>query len=106
MVSYGVADMTGPRKSTLRALGTLASFGWPHPLSLLTSSRGIIGINMLRIADERRDIIQRCLNAVVPLAAAGKLRPEVGKVFAAAQLAEAHDFLGSRQSVGKTVIQW
>jgi NADPH2:quinone reductase len=106
IVCYGVAELASPRRNPLRALQVLASFGVFHPISLLTSSRGIIGINMLRIADEKPEIIGRCLRAVVELAAEGQLSPRLGAVYPAEKVAEAHEFLGSRRSTGKVALRW
>jgi NADPH2:quinone reductase len=61
---------------------------------------------MLRIADSRPDILQRCLQRVVELAQKNEIRPHVGGRFSSAQLAEAHAFLESGKSTGKILVSW
>ena len=36
----------------------------------------------------------------------GIIQPKLAKLFKADQIAEAHDFLESRQSIGKIVLEW
>ena len=69
-------------------------------------SNGIIGVNMLRIADHKPEVLKRCLENVARLAAAGELKPLVGGVFSAHELHKAHTFLESRSSMGKVVVTW
>jgi NADPH2:quinone reductase len=82
------------------------SFGLPHPVLLLMRSRAFIGVNMLRIADDRPLVLQRCLQAVADLVRRGELRAIVGGRFTAAQLGAAHALLESRRSTGKIVVTW
>jgi NADPH2:quinone reductase len=106
LVSYGVAEMVGSQHTFPRSVRTLLAFGFPHPLILLLQSKSLLGINMLRIADDRPDIIQRCLTSVVPRGIKGELRPFVGKVFPAAEFCAAHEWLRKRQSIGKVAVRW
>jgi len=69
------------------------------------SSRALIGVNMLRIADQQPDVLQHCLDEVVRLTLAGELDPQAGAVFPADELGKAHAFLESRKSVGKIVVK-
>jgi len=61
---------------------------------------------MLRIADDRPLVLQRCLKAVVEMARSGELRAIVGGRFTADQLGAAHALLESRRSTGKIVVTW
>lgn len=106
IVGYGVAERSGTKNKTWANLKLAYHFGFLHPISLLMPSQGMIGVNMLRIADHQPQIIQRCLNKVVEMAVEGKLHPHVGGVFKATQIAEAHRFLEDRKSVGKIVVEW
>ena len=72
----------------------------------MTASRAMIGVNMLRIADNKPAVIQRCLEAVVQLNIEGVFTPMLGKVFEVAEIGAAHDFLEKRKSIGKVVVQW
>jgi len=66
----------------------------------------MIGVNMLRIADHNPTALQRCLEEVVQLSVEGKIAPEVGGVFKADEVYNAHQLLEGRSSVGKIVVEW
>ncbi len=102
-VSYGVANMAGETKNIFRVVKTVIGFGLYSPIQFLGSSKAFIGINMLRIADSRPQVIKRCLDAVVQLAKNGQINPHIGAVFPASELANAHEFLGNRSSIGKVI---
>jgi NADPH:quinone reductase-like Zn-dependent oxidoreductase len=106
MVGFGAADHTPGALQPLRSLRFALSFGLPHPVLLLMRSRAFIGVNMLRIADDRPLVLQRCLQAMVELARNGDIRAIIGGRFPASRLAEAHALLESRNSTGKIVVTW
>src|SRR5215831_671952 len=106
IVQFGVADLAGRGWALPRALRAFLSFGLIHPLSLLLGSKGIIGVNLLRVADERPEIVRRDMEAMVALATNGTLTPVVDREFPAERVAEAHEYVESRQSVGKVVLRW
>ena len=64
------------------------------------------GVNMLRIADEKPELMNFCMNQVVDLYKKGICKPHVGGVFKADEIGKAHDFLESRKSMGKIVVEW
>ena len=106
LVSYGVATLSGSGWALPRAVGMLLGFGWVHPLSLLVRSKGLIGLNLLALSDEKPGLVGRALQATVELAARGTLAPVVDRKFAADAVGEAHAHVESRRSVGKVVLMW
>ena len=107
MVCYGVADMTtGGRKSILKMLKVATGFGIHSPIGFLQNSKGMIGVNMLQIADHKPTTLKRCMTNVVDYYNKGILKPKVGGSYKIDQLAEAHDLLESRQTIGKIVVSW
>lgn len=104
IVCYGAASRSGGGfGSTLKlAMG----FGLMSPIPLLMKSRSVIGLNMLRIADDRPNTLKRCLEGVVSQVQAGILKPTVGGRFTYKQINEAHEFLEGRKSIGKVVVYW
>jgi NADPH:quinone reductase-like Zn-dependent oxidoreductase len=106
IVCLGAASREAGSLQMLRDLKFAVSFGFVHPIPLLMRSKALIGVNMLRIADQRPETLRRCLQAVARLTADGTLRPTVGGRYAAGQLAAAHEFLSSRRSTGKIVVTW
>jgi NADPH2:quinone reductase len=106
IVCFGVADIAGGGWALPRAIRAFLAFGWVHPLDLLLHSKGILGLNLLRIADERPEVLRRAMEAMVRLAADGTVKPVVDRAFPAGEVAAAHEYVESRQSMGKVVLRW
>ncbi len=106
IVCFGGAERGVGSPQMLHDLRFAAAFGFIHPIGLLTSSRSLLGVNMLRIADERPDVLARCLREIAKLVVGGEIRPIVGGRFAATELGQAHEWLESRASTGKIVVSW
>jgi len=104
IVCYGAADMND--KNILGKIKAALGFGFYHPVMLMMPSKGMIGINMLRVADSHPETLQRCLAAVVQLTAEGIFKPAIGKVFPATEIAAAHEYLEGRKSMGKVAVRW
>lgn len=105
LVAFGASSMSGAR-NIFQKLKVGWGFGFYHPIKLLGPSKGLIGVNMLALADNRPAVIQRTLQGVVRMTKQGILKPTIGGVFPIAQLAEAHHLLETRQTMGKVVIRW
>ncbi len=106
IVAYGASDQLNHRKDPLASLKLLFGFGFLHPVGLIMNSKGVLGVNMLKIADHKPEILQKAMQKVVRLTAAGKLKPVVGREYPATEIAAAHEFLESRKSIGKIVMKW
>lgn len=108
LAMYGAAQIAGnsDKKSLYRQLKTLFGFGKNRPTQFFAESQSLIGVNMLQIGDHKPYILKKCMSEVVDLYNKNELKPVVSKVFKAEDLAEAHNFLQKRQSVGKIVMKW
>ena len=106
IILYGVADRLSMRKGFLGTLQLVWKFGLMSPIQVLINSQSIIGINMLRIADYQPNTLKRCLEKVVEMTLEGTLNPMDGGAFNVSEIAKAHDFLESRKSVGKIIVNW
>ena len=102
VVSLGVADLS--RRGLLGALGFLLSAPRFTYLQLLTSSRGLYGVNLRRLMEDA-GLVREIIETLVGWAAAGEIRPEPGRVMTLAEAAEAHRILESRGNVGKIVLR-
>lgn len=105
LITFGVSSMNST-KSIFGKLRVLAQFGIYHPIQFLSNSRGMIGVNMLKIGEQKPKKIARVMKAVIQLHREGVLQPHVGGEYPIEKLAEAHTFLESRKSMGKIVIKW
>jgi NADPH:quinone reductase-like Zn-dependent oxidoreductase len=61
---------------------------------------------MLKVADFKPFVLQHCIVELVKLAKEGQLDPQVGAVYNAKEISEAHAFLASGKSTGKVVLEW
>lgn len=103
---FGGAARTGQRPHLINDLAFLLKTGFVSPLFMMMKSQGIIGVNMLRLADHRIDIIGHCLHALVDLWEKNEIRPQVGATFKATDIAAAHELLESGTSTGKVFVYW
>jgi NADPH2:quinone reductase len=106
IVCLGAAEREAGPLQVLRDVRFAASFGFIHPIPLLMRSKSILGVNMLRISDDRPEVLKRVLHGIGDLVLKGEVRPTVGGRFEASRIAEAHDFLAGRGSTGKIVVSW
>ncbi|MDB4439027.1 zinc-binding dehydrogenase [bacterium] len=105
MVTFGAAaQVSGNNK--LKALGVVLGFGIFSPIQLLLSSKSLIAVNMLRIADYKPALFKKIFSGVINYAEQGIINPTVAKIYDAENISEAHAFLESRKSVGKVVMKW
>lgn len=105
LVLLGAAALSG-RKSKLALLKLAWGFGFYSPIGFMGKSQSLIGVNMLVLADRRPDIVGHCFREVSRLHATGVFRPTIGRLFEWGQLAEAHQLLEDRRSIGKFAVRW
>lgn len=103
---YGGSSRSGKKRHIGNDLAFLLKTGFVSPLFMMMKSQGVIGVNMLRIAENKIDVIGQCLHALHELWKDGEINPKVGGTFHADQIAEAHDLLESRKSMGKIYVYW
>jgi NADPH2:quinone reductase len=105
LVLYGAAQMT-EAKNAFQKIKKALDFGIYHPLTFVTKSKSFIGVNLLRIADNKPETLKRVGNSVIRLVKDGVIKPNLGAEFSYKDVAKAHEFLESGKSTGKIVLQW
>ncbi|MET7028252.1 quinone oxidoreductase family protein [Sediminicola luteus] len=105
ILTFGVSSMN-KNTSFFGKLKVLFQFGIYHPIQFLGGSKGMIGVNMLKVGEERPDKVANAMKAVIQMTEKGDLNPFVGAEYNIELLAEAHQFLESRKSMGKIVVKW
>ncbi len=106
IILFGAAERSGQGKGKLKTLKLAWKFGIFSPIQMLMHSQAIIGVNMLHIADQKPEVIKRCLDEVVKMTENGLLKPHVGGVFKADKIGDAHALLEGRKSKGKIIVEW
>ena len=59
-----------------------------------------------RSTEEKATAVQKFVDEVIPLLASGAVKPNVDRVFPAAEVAEAHRYLESNESFGKIILEF
>jgi NADPH:quinone reductase-like Zn-dependent oxidoreductase len=103
---FGVADASSEKKSFSKMLKLAWGFGVTSPIPWLMKSQGFVGVNMLRISDDRPETLKRCLEGVVDFWKTGQLKLHAGGVFSERDITQAHQALGSRGTIGKVILKW
>jgi len=104
LVMYGVSSIApGERRSVWRALTTIVRMPRFTPLSLMNRNRGVFGLNVGHLWDERRQLGD-AMTLLLKEVGAGRLHPVVSRTFPLEQAADAHRFMQSRGNVGKIVL--
>lgn len=100
-VSSGVKD---GKRSFVRIAKTLIQMPRISILKLFNDNTGIYALNALHVLRDPAWIAK--LTASMDTVAQMGLAPHVGKVFPAADVGAAHDYLSSKQATGKVLIAW
>jgi NADPH2:quinone reductase len=101
LASIGVSSFT--QKNRLLLLGELLFRPRLDTLSLLRRSTGFYGVYLARLA-ERPRLIQSLMQTIISQYIQGKIKPHIGRAFPFEQVAGAHAFLESRNSIGKLLL--
>ena len=104
IICYGAAAITN--RNIFGKIKTGIGFGLYHPIMFMVSSKSMLGLNMLKIADHKPERIQACLKEVIQLTDRGVFNPLPPTVFSAKEIAVAHEYLENRKSVGKVALYW
>lgn len=105
MVAYG-ASQGSNATNIFKLIPFALSFGFYHPAPFIMHSTALIGVNMLRLADHKPQVLQRCLEEPVRLYREGTLKPLEGKMLPIDALAAAHDAIEQGKVPGKIGVRW
>lgn len=106
MVLFGGSELVGKKWGVFSSLNFVRKMGLIIPIGLMMRSKSVLGVNMLKIADHKPEVLAECLREVVALTKKGILSPPKGETFAHTELAAAHTKLESGKSIGKISIHW
>ncbi|MDX2087336.1 MAG: alcohol dehydrogenase catalytic domain-containing protein [Kofleriaceae bacterium] len=100
-MSSGVKD---GKRNLLRVAKTLVQMPRISVIDLFKRNTGIYALNALHVLRDPA-WVARLTKSMDRVEAMG-LRPKIGKVFAAREVAAAHDYLASKQGTGKLLLDW
>ncbi len=103
LVMIGVSSLAGPRRSRWRMLRGWWAMKPFDPLSLINRNRGVFGLHLGHLWDERARL-QPLVELLMNELEAGRLVPVVARTFPLERAADAHRFIESRANIGKVVL--
>ena len=106
VVLFGASEMSSGKYGIFSKLNFLRKMGLVLPIGLMMRSKNVLGVNMLKIADNRPMVLTHCLKEVVTLYKDGKLLPQVGGVYSIDEVAKAHEALENGKTTGKLTVKW
>ena len=106
MVLFGGSELANGKWGILSKLNFVRKMGLVLPIGLMMRSKNIMGVNMLKIADNRPKILEHCLKESFRLYKEGKIVPQVGGSYTAKEFNDAHAMLESGKSTGKLSVKW
>lgn len=103
---FGGSQMMGGKFGLFSKLNFLIKMGIALPIGLMMQSKSIIGVNMLKIADEYPELISDSMKEMLALYENKEINIHVGGIFTVDQMSEAHELLESGKSMGKITVRW
>jgi NADPH:quinone reductase-like Zn-dependent oxidoreductase len=104
LIIFGLsAAAPGERRSLWRAMRAWLATPRFDPLSLINRNRGVFGLHVGHLWDERRQLVP-LMEMLLAEFSAGRLKPIVARTFPLDRVADAHRFIQGRHNIGKVVL--
>jgi NADPH:quinone reductase-like Zn-dependent oxidoreductase len=104
LVAYGASSVSsGEKRSIPAALRTVVRMPRFNLIKQMSSSKAVIGLNMLRLWDDQ-GTLDPWIEPLKGLMADGTIDPVVAEAFPFARAADAHRMIAERRNVGKVVL--
>lgn len=104
LVCFGASQVAaGERRSPVRAARVLARMPRWNTMRLMSESRSVIGLNMLRLWDAH-GTLDEYIRPLAEWVRAGDVTPVVAKEFPLEEGAAAHRYVHERRNIGKVVL--
>ena len=104
LIMIGAASfVTGEKRNLPKAAVNLAKVPRFNPIKMASESRATIGLNILRLWDDRGSL-EEYTEPLAQWLERGLLRPVVSESFPLDRISDAHRYMGERKNVGKVVL--
>lgn len=103
LVMLGLSSMSGEKRSTWRVLRSWWDMKPFAPLSLINRNRGVFGLHVGHLWNERRQL-QPLMDLIMAELTAERLQPVVSRTFPLDRVADAHRYIQARSNIGKVVL--
>jgi len=106
LILFGAAELASAKWGIFSKLNFIRKMGFSPPIGLMMTSKSVLGVNMLKIADDKPEVLAKCMTEMIKKYELKEITSNKFQVFNETELAEAHDLLASGKSTGKLIIQW
>jgi NADPH:quinone reductase-like Zn-dependent oxidoreductase len=106
LVLFGASELAKGKWGFFSKLNFVKKMGLAPPIGLMMQSKGVFGVNMLRIAETHPEILKESMAAMVDLYKKGEITILDGKQFPYTALNDAHRQLESGKTSGKISVFW
>jgi NADPH:quinone reductase-like Zn-dependent oxidoreductase len=103
LVMLGISSMSGEKRNVWRVLRSWWAMKPFDALSLINRNRGVFGLNVGHLWEERRQL-QTLMDLLMTELSAGRLEPVVARTFPLERVADAHRYIQNRSNIGKVVL--
>ena len=104
LVMFGVSSIApGERRNWLHAARAILRMPKFKPLSLINSNRGVFGLNLAHLWDERGKL-SAAMEFLLQEAGARRLQPVIARTFPLERAGDAHRFMQGRGNIGKIIL--
>jgi len=106
LVLFGGSELMAGRFGVLSRLNFLLQMGVIIPIFQSIHAKSLIGINVLKLANCKPDVIREGLAQMIGLCQQNRVKPQNGGDFHFTELENAHGLLESGASSGKIAVYW
>ena len=99
----GISSMSGEKRNAWRVLRSWWEMKSFDPLSLISRNRGVFGLNVGHLWEERRQL-RGLMDLLLSELSAGRLEPIVARTFPLERVSDAHRYIQNRSNIGKVVL--
>lgn len=104
LIMFGVARMSsGLRRNPLDAMWQLLQMPWFHPIRLLNDNKAVIGVNLGHLW-EQQAVLAKAMDHLLSLYQEQRIQPIIARQFELSEAAAAHQYMQSRQNIGKILL--
>lgn len=104
LILYGFsAAASGPTRGLLNMAWQWLKTPSFSPFDLMMENRGVIGLHLGRMTDQK-ELLAAAMMQLVTWWEQGKIEPVIGATFPLELAGKAHEFIQSRQNIGKVVL--
>jgi NADPH:quinone reductase-like Zn-dependent oxidoreductase len=104
LVVFGVSTVTGGGRFALARMALRVPWVRASPFALMNANHGVLGVNLGHLW-EARDRVAGWARTLLAYAEAGKVKPNVDRVFSFDEAAEAHRYIEGRKNRGKVLLR-